>query len=338
VKINRDWEPGFAGGFTFQKVELILDPAELSGADVVILGAPMDDFTTYRPGTRFGPREIRNGYDAGGDPKAWHMDLGVDPFEALRVVDHGDAEVVPGDGLASHAAIRRAVEGILAAGAVPVVLGGDHSIAYPNISAAAPVYGYGELAVVQFDTHADTGTENWGVKYAHGTPFRHLIDEGIVRGDRLIQVGLRGYWPWPEEFAWAREKGVVWHRMDEIDERGIGPVIDDVLSEISDAGALWLSVDVDALDPAFAPGTGTPEPGGMTTRELLRAVRRLVLDRGLAGMEVVEVSPPYDHSGITAMSAHRVVVEALSALAVRRSGEVPQPELVRPSSVPSRES
>jgi agmatinase len=338
MKVNRDWEPGFAGGFTFQKVELILDPAELSGADVVILGAPMDDFTTYRPGTRFGPREIRNGYDAGGDPKAWHMDLGVDPFEALRIVDHGDAEVVPGDGLASHAAIRRAVEGILAAGAVPVVLGGDHSIAYPNISAVAAVYGYGELAVVQFDTHADTGTENWGVKYAHGTPFRHLIDEGIVRGDRLVQVGLRGYWPWPEEFAWARQKGVVWHRMDEIDERGIGAVIDDVLSEISDAGALWLSVDVDALDPAFAPGTGTPEPGGMTTRELLRAVRRLVLERGLAGMEVVEVSPPYDHSGITAMSAHRVVVEALSALAVRRSGEVPHPELVRPSSVPSRES
>jgi agmatinase len=326
MKINRDWEPGFAGGFTFQKVELVLDPAELAGADVVILGAPMDDFTTYRPGTRFGPREIRNGYDAGGDPKAWHMDLGVDPFEALRIVDHGDAEIVPGDGLASHRAIRGAVESILAAGAVPVVLGGDHSVAYPNISSVAALYGFGDLAVVQFDTHADTGTENWGVKYAHGTPFRRLIDEGVLRADRLIQVALRGYWPWPEEFAWARDSGVKWHRMDEINQRGIGAVLDDVLAELSDAAALWLSVDVDALDPAYAPGTGTPEPGGLTTRELLGAVRRLVLERGLAGMEVVEVSPPYDHAGITAMAAHRVVLEALSALAVHRSGEEPRPE------------
>ena len=340
MRINRDWEPGFAGGFTFQKVELELDPSKLSGADVVILGAPMDDFVTYRPGTRFGPRAIRNGYDAGGDPKAWHMDLGIDPFEALRVIDHGDAEIVPGDGLASHRAIGAAVENILAAGAIPVVLGGDHSIAYPDIAAVAELYGFGELAVVQFDTHTDTGTENWGVKYAHGTPFRHLIDEGILRGDRLIQIGLRGYWPWPEEFAWARDAGVRWHRMDEINDRGIGDVIDDVLEELSDAAALWLSVDVDALDPAFAPGTGTPEPGGMTTRELLRAVRRLVLARGLAGMEVVEVSPPYDHGGITAIAGHRVVVEALSALAVHRSGEDPRPEdpLPRSSSVRSSRS
>jgi agmatinase len=338
MKINRGWEPGYAGGFTFQKVELALDPSELSGADVVILGAPMDDFTTYRPGTRFGPREIRNGYDAGGDPTAWHMDLGVDPFVALRIVDHGDAEVVPGDGLASHKAIRRAVEHIIEAGAVPVVLGGDHSIAYPDISAVAALYGYGDLAVVQFDTHSDTGTENWGVKYSHGTPFRHLVDEGILRGDRLVQVGLRGYWPWREEWDWAQQVGVRWHRMGEINERGIDRVIDDVLSEIEEAGALWLSVDVDALDPAYAPGTGTPEPGGMTTRELLTAVRKLVLGRGMAGMEIVEVAPPFDHSGITAMAAHRVVLEALSALAVHRSGEGPRPEDPRPSSVRSSSS
>jgi agmatinase len=338
MKINRDWEPGFAGGFTFQKVELVLDPAELAGADVAILGAPMDDFTTYRPGTRFGPREIRNAYDAGGDPKAFHMDLGVDPFEALRIVDHGDAEVVPGDGLASHKAIHSSVETILSAGAIPVVLGGDHSIAYPNISAVAKQHGSGDLAVVQFDTHADTATSNWGVKYSHGTPFRHLVDEGFLRGDRLIQVGLRGYWPWREEWDWAHEVGVVWHRMDEINERGIGAVIDDVLAELADARALWLSVDVDALDPAYAPGTGTPEPGGMTTRELLTAVRRLVLEFGLSGMEVVEVAPPFDHAGITAMAAHRVVVEALSALVVYRSGDGPRPESPKPSSRRSRDS
>ena len=326
MRVNRPWEPGYAGGATFQKVPLVLDPAELRGADVVIVGAPMDDFVTNRPGARFGPREIRHGYDAGGDPAAYHMDLGVDPFDALRIIDHGDAEVVPGDGLASHRAIRGIVNGIFEAGAIPVVLGGDHSIAYPDISAAAARFSLGDMAVVQFDTHADTATENWDVKYAHGTPFRHLIDEGILRGDRLFQIGLRGYWPFRGEFDWARAAGVRWHRMEEIVERGIDNVIDGVLSELADSRALWLSVDVDVLDPAFAPGTGTPEPGGMTTRELLRAIRRLVLERGLAGMEVVEVSPPYDHGGITAIAAHRVVLEALSALAVHRSGRGPRPE------------
>jgi len=140
-----------------------------------------------------------------------------------------------------------------------------------------------------------------------------------------VQVGLRGYWPFPEEFEWARSSGVRWHRMEEVIERGIESVIDDVLEEISDASALFLSVDIDVLDPAFAPGTGTPEPGGMATRELLRAVRRLALEKDLAGMEVVEVSPPYDHAGITAMAAHRVVLEALSAVAVRRKGSRPPP-------------
>jgi agmatinase len=327
LKINRSWEPAFAGsGSTFQKVPLVLEVDELQGADVVVMGAPMDDFVTYRPGTRFGPREIRNGYDSGGDPWMPHLDLGIDVFGALTVVDHGDAEVVPGDGMASHAAIRKMVSDVVNAGAVPVVLGGDHSIAYPDIAAVAEHYPAGELAVVQFDTHADTDTENWEVKFAHGTPFRHLVDEGILPGHRLIQIGLRGYWPGHDLFEWARANGVRWHRMEEVDDRGIAAVTADVLTAISDAPHLWLSVDIDVLDPAYAPGTGTPEPGGMTTRELLRAVRELVLAKGMAGMEVVEVSPPYDHAGITAMAAHRVVLEAITALAVHRSGAAPKPE------------
>ena len=326
MKVNREWEPAYAGGATFQKVPLVLDPDELTGADVVIVGAPMDDFTTFRPGTRFGPGAIRNGYDGGGSPRTWHMDAGIDPFQTLTIVDHGDAEVVPGDGLASHRALRAAVEHVLDARAVPVVLGGDHSIAYPDISAVAERFEASDLAVVQFDTHADTATENWGVERGHGTPFRHLVDDGIIPGDRLIQVGLRGYWPWPEEFKWARQAGVRWHRMEEITDRGVDAVIGEVLREISGAQALFLSVDIDVLDPAFAPGTGTPEPGGMATRELLRAVRRLAIEKDLAGMELVEVSPPYDHSGITAMAGHRVVLEALSGLALRRSGGAPRPE------------
>jgi agmatinase len=326
VKINREWEPAYAGGATFQKTELVLDPEGLTGADVVIVGAPMDDFVTYRPGTRFGPGAIRIGYDAGGSPRVWHMDLGIDPFQRLTIVDHGDAEVVPGDGLAGHRAVRAAVEHVLDAGAVPVVLGGDHSIAYPDISAVAARFETGDLAVVHFDTHADTATENWGVERSHGTPFRHLVDEGIIPGDGLVQVGLRGYWPFPEEFEWARKAGVRWHRMQEITERGVDTVIGDVLEEVAGATAIFLSVDIDVLDPAFAPGTGTPEPGGMTTRELLHAVRRLATEKDLAGMELVEVSPPYDHSGITAMAGHRVIVDALCGLALRRSGRAPRPE------------
>ena len=326
MRANRPDEPGYAGLATFQKVPLVLEAAELAGADVAIVGAPIDDFASHRPGTRFGPRAIRASSEGGGEPSAWHMDLGLDPFQELVVVDHGDASVVPADGARSHAAIHDAVARIVAAGTVPVVLGGDHSIAYPDIKAVAEALPHGSLAVVQFDTHADTATEVWGVRYSHGSPFRHLVDEGVIPGDRLVQIGLRGYWPYPKEFAWARESGVRWHRMEEVIERGIDAVVDQALEEISGAEHLFLSVDIDVLDPAFAPGTGTPEPGGMSTRELLRAVRRLTGARGLAGIDVVEVSPPYDHAGITALAAQSVVLEALCGLALHRAGRAPQPE------------
>lgn len=327
MRANRPDEAGFAGIATFQKVPLVLDPVELEGVDVAIVGAPMDDMVSHRPGTRFGPRAIRDSTEGGGEPSAWHMDLGIDPFQELTVVDHGDAAVVPADGAASHLAIHTAVARIVKAGAVPIILGGDHSIAYPDIKAVAQALPSGSLAVVQFDTHADTATDVWGVKYSHGSPFRHLVDEGRLRGDGLVQIGLRGYWPYPKEFAWAREHGVRWHRMEEVIERGIDAVVDEILEEISDATHLFLSVDIDVLDPAFAPGTGTPEPGGMSTRELLRAIRRLTSERGLAGMDVVEVSPPYDPSGITALAAQRVVLEALSGLALHRRGGPARPEV-----------
>jgi agmatinase len=325
VRVNRPDEPSYAGGATFQKVPLALEARDLVGADVAFIGAPMDDLVTYRPGARFGPREIRFASDD-GQPFMHNMELGVDPFDELNIVDHGDAVVTPGDAHASHRAIREAVDRVLAAGAVPIILGGDHSIAYPNLAAVASGYDTGSVAVVQFDTHADTATELGGLKWSHGTPFRHLVDDAIIPGERLVQVGLRGYWPYPEEFDWARSKGVRWHRMSEIFERGIDAVVDDVLAEIRGAEHLFLSVDIDVLDPAFAPGTGTPEPGGMTSRELLRAVRRLTVERGFVGMDVVEVSPPYDHAGITAMAAHRVVCEALSGLAVNRRDGKPEPE------------
>lgn len=326
MKINRPNEPGYAGMATFEKVPLVLDPEELNGADVAILGAPTDDAVTHRPGARFGPRAIRSTSEGSGDPGGWDMDLGIDLFAELTVVDHGDAAVVPADAARSHRAIYEAVKGIVAAGAIPVVLGGDHSIAYPDIKAVAEAHRPGDIAVVHFDAHADTASELWGVKHSHGSPFFHLVDEGIVPGDRLVQIGLRGRWPGPAEFAWMRSAGVRWHRMERVTERGIGPVIEDVLRDIAAASHLFLSVDVDVLDPGFAPGTGTPQPGGMNTRELLGAVRTLVAARGLIGMDVVEVCPAYDHADITALAARQVVLDALSALALYRSGRGAQPE------------
>ena len=326
MQVNRPGEPAFAGVGTFAKLPLVLDPKELKEADVAIFGAPMDDLVTNRPGARYGPRAIRLAYDEGAPPRSHHMDLGVDPFAELRIVDHGDALATPGDPNTTHHEIKGGVANIMGAGAVPVLLGGDHSVSYPSIRAVAENLPAGSLAVVHFDSHTDTAEENFGVKWAHGTPFRNLVDEGHIRGDRLIQIGLRGYWPFKEEWDWARSKGVRWHRMEQVIERGIDAVMASVNYEIGDADHVYLSVDVDALDPAYAPGTGTPEPGGLTSRELLRAVRHVVLERGLAGMDVVEVAPVYDHAGITALAAYRTVLEALTALAVHRGGGTPRPE------------
>ncbi|HYI45439.1 MAG TPA: agmatinase [Actinomycetota bacterium] len=324
MNLSQPGEPSYSGIQTFQKVPFVLDPDELRGVDVVILGAPMDEMVTHRPGARFGPREIRAATDLGAE--GWHMDLGVDPFADLNVVDHGDAAVRPGDARFNHRSIREAVGRVVDSGAVPIVLGGDHSISFPNVAAVAEGVASGSLACIHFDAHTDTATENYEVEWSHGTPFRHLVDEGILAGPRLVQIGLRGWWPNPPEWEWARGAGVRWHRMEKVIEEGIDRVVDSALAEVSDADHLFLSVDIDVLDPAFAPGTGTPEPGGMSTRELLRAVRKIVSRRGLVGMDLVEVSPPYDHSGITSMAAHRTVLEAISALALHRSGREARPE------------
>jgi agmatinase len=322
MKVARDGEPGYAGIPTFMKVPLALEPSDLDGADVAILGAPMDEMVTHRPGTRFGPREIRQASDL--TDRIWHMDLGVNPFAELNIVDHGDAACIPADPYASHKAIRESVDAICKAGATPIVLGGDHSISFPIVSAVAQHHD--EIAIVHFDTHADTADENWDVRYAHGTPFRRIVESGAAAGNRLVQVGLRGGWPWEDEWTWMRSEGVRWHRMEQIIESGIDSVMASVLYEIGDANNVFISVDIDVLDPAYAPGTGTPEPGGMTTWQLMRAVRAVALEKGFVGLDIVEVSPPYDHAQITAMAANRVVLEAISALALWKRGRSPAPE------------
>jgi agmatinase len=308
------------------------DPASLAGADVVILGAPIDETTVGRPGARFGPRAIRMADPAGLGDWRPNMELGVDPYDALTVVDHGDAQIVPADPARSHKAIRGSVTDILAAGAVPVVLGGDHSILHPDAGAAADHFGPGTVGVIHFDAHADDAETLHGVRRSHGTPVRLLVDERSVRGRHVVQVGLRGYWPGPEEFAWAREQGLVWFTQGQIDERGFDPVVEDAIGRAGEPDRVWLSVDIDVVDPGSAPGTGAPEPGGLTPRELLRAVRRISWEVDVCGLEVVEVSPPYDQADVTSLLAHRVVLETLSGLALRRRDRDPAPE--RPAGSP----
>ncbi|MBJ7332728.1 MAG: agmatinase family protein, partial [Solirubrobacteraceae bacterium] len=232
------------------------------------------------------------------------------------VVDFGDAPVLPADPARTHEAIRATVRQVLDAGALPVILGGDHSIAEPDIQACAESHG-GPVGLIHFDTHTDTGTEVFGVEVSHGTPMYRLVRDGHVDPKRYVQIGLRGYWPGETEFAWQREQGITALFMHDVRERGIKSIVDEALRVVG-PGPVFLSVDVDVLDPAFAPGTGTPEPGGMTSADLLWACRRIGEAVELIGMDVVEVIPTMVGSAdITALVADRIVREALTGVAIR---------------------
>jgi arginase family enzyme len=175
------------------------------------------------------------------------------------------------------------------------------------------------VSLIHFDAHADTGDTQFGSLYGHGTPMRRLIDSGAVRGDRFLQIGLRGYWPEPPTLAWMAEQGMRSFEMTEIVARGLDECLTEAFEiATDDCDGVFLSVDVDVVDPGMAPGTGTPEPGGLTGRQLLDAVRRIAMSLPLAGIDVVEVSPPYDHAEVTAFLGNRVVLEALSGMAWRR--------------------
>jgi agmatinase len=305
-------KPDYAGLLTYGGQPYTEDPSELAGADVVIVGAPTDDLVSDRPGTRYGPRAIR----AASCPPGPHLEVGVDALSALRVVDFGDAPVTPADARRCHEAIEATVSEVVAAGALPVVLGGDHSITEPDVKACAkPIGGVG---LIHFDTHTDTRTEVFGVSFSHGTPMYRLVEAGHVDPERYVQIGLRGYWPGEKEFAWQREHGITAFFMHDVRERGIQSVVADALERVG-AGPAFVTVDVDVLDPAFAPGTGTPEPGGMTSTDLLWACREIASQVELIGADVVEVIPTAVGSAdITALVADRVVRELLTGLAHAR--------------------
>jgi agmatinase len=306
---------------SFDKLPWATDDEALRAAapDVAIVGAPLDDAVSSRPGARFGPRAIRMAPTAWSSNFAWSIQLDVAPYDVLKVVDAGDAPVVPARLDRGLRVIHEKVFRVAKSGAIPIVLGGDHSITYPSAAAVSRFRHPRKVGIVHFDAHADTGAEQWGSLVGHGTPMRRLIEEGWIAGSNFVQVGLRGYWPEKETFNWMKEQGLRWHTMVEIEERGSEAVITDAIAQALDGpDCIYLSVDIDVVDPGMAPGTGTPEPGGMLARELLRAIRQIVGQVDLVGMDVVEVSPPYDSAEVTALLAHRCVVEAISALAAKR--------------------
>ena len=307
-------KPDYAGLLTFGAAPYTQDPAELGAFDVAIVGAPTDDLVSDRPGTRFAPRAIR----AASCPPGPHLEAKVDAFRALRIVDYGDAPVVPADPERSYAAIERTVGEVVDAGVLPVVLGGDHSITEANVRAVAARRG--PVGLLHFDTHADTGTEVFGVERSHGTPMYRLVEAGHVDPARYVQIGLRGYWPGEPEFAWQAERGIKSFFMHDVRDRGIRAVVEDSLRVLG-PGPVFVTVDIDVLDPAFAPGTGTPEPGGLTTVELLWAVREAASRLDVVGADLVEIIPTATGSAdITALAGERIVRELLTGIALKRVG------------------
>jgi len=296
------------------------DLASFVDARAVIIGAPFDGGTSHRSGCRFGPQAIRFTDYLPHDGMRPSLALGIDPLIELAVVDVGDVDMPSGNTALSCARLESAVETIARTGAVPVVLGGDHTIAWPDATGCARHVGWGRVSMIHFDAHADTAADQGGQLIGHGTPMRRLIESGAVRGDRFLQIGLRGYWPEPETLDWMAGQGMRSYEMTEVVSRGLDTCMTEAFEiALDECDAVFLSVDVDVVDPGSAPATGTPEPGGLSARQLLDAVRRIAMELPLCGVDVVELSPPFDHAEVTAYLSNRIVLEALSGMAWRRA-------------------
>jgi len=316
-----------AGIATFMGAPVCVTPDDLKAGkvDVAIIGAGLD-LSVGQRGTAFGPRAVRNAerYLPSGPlahALATHTHVMIKPFDIMKCVDYGDAGVDPFDAEASHEEVRKRVREIVDAGAFPIIIGGDHSLMRPDGMALADVYGKGNIGVIHFDAHYDASDANYGHHITHGTPVRRLIEDGFVDGKNFIQVGLRGFAPFEEDMAWMRDKGIRSHYMAEVERDGFEKVMERALAEAMDgADHLLISFDIDSLDPAYAPGTGTPEPGGLTTREAFPIVRRLCAEAPVVGFELVEVAPGWDPGYTTPLNGLRIIQEAITGMAMRKEG------------------
>lgn len=283
---------------------------ELKGVEVAILGVPFDSGTSYRPGTRFGPRKIRE-----ASLMIWghNSTLNVSPLKKLNTVDYGDVSVIPPSIEHTMTAITTTAGNIINSGTTLVTLGGDHSIALPLLRAHAKKHG--PVSLVHIDAHIDTWESEFeGVAYSHGTSFRYALQEGLIREGEYVQIGIRGPLSGEDDYAEAGMLGARTITIHEVMEKGVPEILKEVHQRMK--GPVYVTVDIDSADPAFAPGTGTPEVGGLTSYQLLQLVRGLH-GLNLIGFDLVEVSPPYDHGDITAILAANIVFEYLSLLAIK---------------------
>lgn len=283
---------------------------ELSGVDVAIMGVPFDSGTSYRTGTRFGPRKIRE-----ASLMIWghNATLNVTPLKKLRAVDYGDVSVIPTSIEHTMDAITKTAGEIINSGTTLITLGGDHSIALPLLRAHAKKYG--PVSVVHVDAHIDTWESEFeAVPYSHGTPFRYALQEGLIREGEYVQIGIRGPVSGENDYAENEKLGARRIGIHEVMEKGIPDVLKEIHQRMK--GPVYVTVDIDSADPAFAPGTGTPEVGGLTSYQLLQLVRGLH-GLNLIGFDLVEVSPPFDHGDITSILASNIAFEYLTLLAIK---------------------
>lgn len=292
--------PRFAGVSTFMRLPMITDPHRL---DVAIIGVPFDGGTSYRPGARLGPRHVR---DQSAIIRPYNPVLDLAPFDSLRVADYGDLSVNP---LSIEDTFRRVTTGlapVLEAGTIPMCVGGDHSILLPILRAIHAVHG--PVALVQLDAHSDTWDQYWGMKYSHGTPVRRAIEEGLLLESHILQVGLRGQLYDSHDMDFANERGIHWITAEDMHADGLSSVRKRLAA--FSGHKTYLSLDIDVVDPAFAPGTGTPQVGGLSSAQILDLVRALA-GLELVGCDLVEVSPPFDSAEITSLLAANLLFEQL---------------------------
>jgi len=313
---------------TFFHLPVALTPEDLkaSKVEVALMGATTDMGGGMR-GAAHGPNAVRNSNVYGGfGVRQPHMHVMVDPLQDLVAADFGNA---PNDAMSTertmHAVRSFVKSSIVDIGGgkktIPIIVGGDHSLMYSDVAAVVDVYGKGNVGVVHFDAHYDAGKYGMGHLINHGMPVYRLIEEGLVPGKNFIQVGLRGYYPDEEAFKWMRKNNFRYHTMAEIEDRGFKAVMEDVLKEATDGPKyIFVSFDIDTLDPAYVPGTGTPEPGGLTPREAFPILRRLCAETNLVGFELVELAPMLDPTYVSALNANRLIRECMTGIAMRKKG------------------
>ena len=309
MPVDSTKSPRFAGVSTFARLPHSKD---LEGVDAVFIGVPFDDATTFRPGARFGPKAVR---EASLLLRQYNPALNVKPFDVLNVLDYGDVDVVPGYIEDTYSRVEQEFARLAEHGVTPLACGGDHSITLPILRALSKKHG--RLSLIHIDAHHDCWDEYFGRKYNHGTVFRRALEEGLIDPGHSIHIGLRGPLFSEHDYEDVRRMGFHIATMQEIRENGLDAVVRRVKTIVK--APAYLSFDIDACDPSVAPGTGTPEVGGLLSHEALELVRGLAGMR-IVGFDLVEVSPPYDHAGITALLAANLLYEFLSltALAQRR--------------------